>query len=59
MKAKELFNQIAINQTVGIGFDYNEAVGKLSINTLIESVLKTGVYHMCLRVLRNPSLENL
>ena len=33
VKAKELFNQIAINQTVGIGFDYNEAVGKLSINT--------------------------
>ena len=33
MKAKELFNQITINQTVGIGFDYNEAEGKLSINT--------------------------
>ena len=33
VKAKELFNQIVINQTVGIGSDYNEAEGKLSINT--------------------------
>ena len=33
VKAKELFNQQAISQTVGIGYDYNEAVGKLSINS--------------------------
>ena len=33
MKAKEIFNQQAISQTIGIGFDYNEAVGKLSINS--------------------------
>ena len=32
VKAKELFNQQAINQTVGIGYDYNEAKGKSSIN---------------------------
>ena len=33
MKAKELFNQITINQTVGIRFDYNEVEEKLGINT--------------------------
>ena len=33
VKAKELFNQQAISQTVGIGYDYNEAVGKFSINS--------------------------
>ena len=33
MKAKEIFNQQAISQTVGIGYDYNETVGKLSINS--------------------------
>ena len=33
VKAKEIFNQQAINQTVGIGYDYNEAIGKLSINS--------------------------
>ena len=33
VKAKEIFNQQAISQTVGIGYDYNEAVGKLSINS--------------------------
>ena len=32
VKAKEIFNQQAISQIVGIGYDYNEAVGKLSIN---------------------------
>ena len=31
-KAKGIFNQQAISQTVGIGYDYNKAVGKLSIN---------------------------
>ena len=30
---KEIFNQQAISQTVGIGYDYNKAVGKLSINS--------------------------
>ena len=33
MKAKEVFNQQAISQTVGIGYDYNEVFGKLSINS--------------------------
>ena len=33
VKAKEIFNQQAISQTVGIGYDYNEAVGKLRINS--------------------------
>ena len=33
VKAKEIFNQQAISQTVGIGYYYNEAVGKLSINS--------------------------
>ena len=32
VKAKEIFNQQAISKTVGICFDYNEAVGKLNIN---------------------------
>ena len=33
VKAKEIFNQQAISQTVGIGYDFNEAVEKLSINS--------------------------
>ena len=33
VKAKENFNQQAISQTVDIGYDYNEAFGKLSINS--------------------------
>ena len=33
VKAKEIFNQKAISQTVGIGYDYNEAVEKLSMNS--------------------------
>ena len=33
VKSKEIFNRQAISQTVGIGYDYNEAVGKLSINS--------------------------
>ena len=33
MKAKEIFNQQAISQTNGISYDYNEAVGKSSINS--------------------------
>lgn len=31
--AKEIFNRQAVNKTVGIGFDYNESIGELSINT--------------------------
>ena len=47
VKAKEFFNQIAINQTVGIGFDYNEAEGKLSINTPNRvSVEDRGIPHV-------------
>ena len=33
VKDKKIFNQQYISQTVGIGYDYNEAVGKLSINS--------------------------
>ena len=33
VKVKEIFNQQDISQTVGIGYDYNEAVGKLNINS--------------------------
>ena len=33
MKAKEILNQQAISQTVGIVYDYNEVVGKLNINS--------------------------
>ena len=34
VKDKEIFNQQATSQIVGIGYDYNEAIGKLSINSL-------------------------
>ena len=57
VKAKEIFNQQAISQTVGIGYDYNEAVGKLNINSPNRFVLKKGEFLMCLRVLKNLSLE--
>ena len=33
VKAKEILDQQAISQTVGIGYDYNETIGKLSINS--------------------------
>ena len=33
VKAKDIFNQQVISQRVGIGYDYNEAVRKLSINS--------------------------
>ena len=47
MKAKEIFNQQAINQTVGIGYDYNEAVGKLSINSPNRvSATERGIPHV-------------
>ena len=58
VKAKEIFNQQAISQTFGIGYDYNEAVGKLSINSLTELVLKKGEFLMCLKVLTTLSLES-
>ena len=42
--AKEIFNQQAISQTVGIGFDYNEAVGLLGINSpTTESAKEKGI----------------
>ena len=47
VKAKEIFNQPAISQTVGIGYDYNEAVGKLSINSPnIFSAKERGIPHV-------------
>ena len=47
MKAKEIFNQQAISQTVGIGYDYNEAVGKLSINSPKKvSAKERGIPHV-------------
>ena len=47
VKDKELFNQQAINQTVGIGCDYNETVGKLSINSSNKvSVVERGIPHV-------------
>ena len=58
MKAKEIFNQKAISQTVGIGYDYNKAVGKLALIPLTKLVPKKGEYHMCLRELINLSLES-
>ena len=47
MKDKEIFNQQAISQTVGIGYDYNEVVGKLSINSPNKvSVKERGIPHV-------------
>ena len=47
VKAKYIFNQQPISQTVGIGYDYNEVVGKLSINSLdIVSAKERGIPHM-------------
>ena len=47
MKAKEIFNQQAISQTVGISYDYNEDVGKLSINSPnIVSAKERGILHV-------------
>ena len=47
VKAKEIFNQQAISQTVGIGYDYNEAVGKLSINSPNKvSAKERGIPHV-------------
>ena len=56
VKAKELFNQQAISQTVGIGYDYNEAVGKLSINSPNRvSAKERGILHV-LKGVEKPSL---
>ena len=47
VKAKDIFNQQAITQTVGIGYDYNEAVGELSINSPnIVSAKERGIPHV-------------
>ena len=47
VKAKEIFNKQAISQTIGIGYDYNEAVGKLSINSPnIVSAKEWGIPHV-------------
>ena len=47
VKAKEIFNQQAISQTVGIDYDYNEAIGKLSINFPNRvSAKERGIPHM-------------
>ena len=47
MKAKEIFNRQAIIQTVGIGYDYNEAVGKLRINSPKKvSAKERGIPHV-------------
>ena len=47
VKAKEIFNKQAISQTVGIGYDYNKAVGKLSINPPnIISAKERGIPHV-------------
>ena len=32
-KAKEFYNKQSVNQTSGIGFDYNGAIGELGINS--------------------------
>ena len=47
VKAKEIFNQQAISQTVGIGYNYNEAIGKLSINSPNKvSAKEKGIPHV-------------
>ncbi|KAK1388395.1 hypothetical protein POM88_016573 [Heracleum sosnowskyi] len=44
---KEIFNKQAISQPIGIGYDYNEAIGELSINTPNRvSVEERGVPHV-------------
>ena len=47
VKDKEIFNQQGISQTVGIGYDYNEAVGKLSrISPNRVSAKERGIPHV-------------
>ena len=47
VKAIEIFNQQAISQTVGICYDYNEAVEKLSINSPNKvSAKERGISHV-------------
>ena len=58
MKAKEIFNQKAISQTVGIGYDYNEVVGKLSINSPNRvSAKERGIPHV-LKGVDKPFFRN-
>ena len=58
VKAKEIFNQQAISQIVGIGYDYNEAVGKLSINSPNRVRAKErGILHV-LKVVDKPLFRN-
>ena len=58
LKDKEIFNQQASSQTVGIGYDYNEVVGKLSINSPNRVSAKERGIPIFLKVLRNFSLES-
>ena len=47
MKSKEIFNQQDISQTVGISYDYKEAIGKLSINSPNKvSAKERGIPHV-------------
>ena len=47
VKSKELLNQQSIGQIVGIGYDYDEAIGKLSINSSnIFSAKERGIPHV-------------
>ena len=58
MKAKEIFNQQTIGQTVGIGYDYNEVVGKLSINSPNKvSAKEKGILHV-LKGVEKPLFRN-
>ena len=46
-EAKEFFNKQAVSRTVGIGFDYNEAIGELGINTPNRvSAVERGIPHV-------------
>ena len=58
VKVKEIFNQQAISQTVGIGYDYNEAVEKLSINSPNRgSAKERGIPHV-LKGVDKPLFRN-
>ena len=58
VKAKEIFNQQAVSQTVGIGYDYNKAVGKLSINSPNRVSAKEREISHVLKGVENLSLES-
>ena len=60
VKAKEIFNQQAISQTVGIGYDYNEAFGKLSINSPNRvSTKERGIPHVFKGVDKPPFRKSI